>query len=101
VTSVENIIIIYPDGSKFSRQFSIVHFYCQNIDAKLLCPFNFHGFASVLYKPLYRPLFFSNVLDLILFGSNKGYRSCSPCHHFHTRLGDFRLLGDCLRWAIF
>jgi hypothetical protein len=24
-------------------------------------------------------------LDLILFGSNKGYRSCSPCHHFHKR----------------
>jgi hypothetical protein len=23
-------------------------------------------------------------LDLILFGSNKGYCSCSPCHHFHT-----------------
>jgi hypothetical protein len=22
-------------------------------------------------------------LDLVLFGSNKGYCSCSPCHHFH------------------
>jgi hypothetical protein len=35
---VENIII-YPDGSEFSRQFSIVHFYRQNTDAKLLRPF--------------------------------------------------------------
>jgi hypothetical protein len=82
---VENIITIYPDGSEFSRQFSIVHFYRQNTDVKLLRPLNFHGSASFLYKQLYRPLFFSNVLDLILFGSNKGYRSCSPCHHFHSR----------------
>jgi hypothetical protein len=80
---VENIIIIYPDRSKFSQQFYIVHFCCQNTDAKLLHPFNFHGSASVLYKLLYRPLFFGNVLDLILFGSNKGYCSCSSCHHFH------------------
>jgi hypothetical protein len=57
-----------------------------NIDATLLCPPNFHGSASILYKPLYRPLFFSNVLDLILIGTNKGYHSCSPCHHFHTSL---------------
>jgi hypothetical protein len=35
-TSVENIIIFYPS---FSRQFSIVHFYRQNTDAKLLYPF--------------------------------------------------------------
>jgi hypothetical protein len=33
----------------------------------LLCPLNFLGAMSILYKPLYRPLFFSNVLDLILF----------------------------------
>jgi hypothetical protein len=39
VTSVENIIIIYPDVSEFSRQFSIVCFYRQNTDAKLLSPF--------------------------------------------------------------
>jgi hypothetical protein len=32
---VENINIIYPGGSEFSRQFSIVHFYHQNFDAKL------------------------------------------------------------------
>jgi hypothetical protein len=83
--SVENIIIIYPDGSEFS----IVHFYRQNINAKLLCPLNIHGSASVLYKPLYLPLFFSNVLDLILFGTNKGYCSCSPCHHFHKSICHF------------
>jgi hypothetical protein len=41
-------------------------------------PTYFHGSASVLYKPLYRPLFFSIVLDSIMFGSNKGYRSCAP-----------------------
>jgi hypothetical protein len=52
--NVENIIIIYPDRSEFSRQFSIVHFCCQKIDAKLLCPLNIHGSAFVLYKLLYR-----------------------------------------------
>jgi hypothetical protein len=35
-------------------------------------PIYLHGSASVLYKSLYQPLFFSNILDLILFGSNKG-----------------------------
>jgi hypothetical protein len=54
-----------------------------NIDATLLRPLIFLGSASILYIPLYRPLIFSNILDLILFGSNKGYPSCSPCHHFH------------------
>jgi hypothetical protein len=83
---VENIIIIYLDGSEFSRQFSTVHFYRQNTDAKLLRPLNFHGSASVLYKPMYRPLFFSIVLDLILFGSNKGYCSCSPLLTFPHKL---------------
>jgi hypothetical protein len=50
----------------------------------ILRPLNFYWSASTLYKQLCRPLFFSNVLDLILFGTNKGDCSCSPCHHFHT-----------------
>jgi hypothetical protein len=49
----------------------------------LLRPLIFLGSASILYIPLYRQLFFSNILDSILFGFNKGYCSCSPCHHFH------------------
>jgi hypothetical protein len=35
-----------------------------------------------LYIPLYRPLFFSIVLDSKPFGSNKGYCSCSPLPSF-------------------
>jgi hypothetical protein len=54
-----------------------------NIDAMLLRQLIFLGSASILHILLYRPLFFGNVLDLILFGSNKDYCSCSPCHHFH------------------
>jgi hypothetical protein len=61
----------------------------KNIDATLLCPLIFLGSASILYILLYRRLFFCNVLDLILYESNKGYCSCPPCHHFHRKLGTF------------
>jgi hypothetical protein len=50
----------------------------------LLLQIIFLGSASILYKLLYRPWFFSNILDSILFGTNKGYSSCSPCYHFHN-----------------
>jgi hypothetical protein len=78
------VIVIYPNRSDFSRQCLIVYFYPKTIDATLLHPLYFLGSASILYKPLYRPLLSSNILDSIMFGTNKGYHSCSPCHHFHT-----------------
>jgi hypothetical protein len=80
---VENIMIIYLKGSDFFHQFPIVYYARQNFDVTLLCSLIFLGSVSILYILLYCPLLFSNVLDLIMSGSNKGYRSCSPCHHFH------------------
>jgi hypothetical protein len=73
---------IYLDRSKFSHQFSIICFVRQIIDAILLRRLYFHGSASILYKLPYCPLFFSIVLDSILFGSNKGYHLCSPLPSF-------------------
>jgi hypothetical protein len=76
---VDNIIVIYLDGSKFFKPIS----YCPILPAKLLTlHIYFHGSASILYKLLYRPLFFSIVLDSKLFGSNKGYHLCSPLPSF-------------------
>jgi hypothetical protein len=82
--SVENIMIIYLNGSNFLLPISHCLFLLPNVDATLLRPLIFLGSASIVYIPLYCPLFFSIVLDLILLGSNKGYCTCSPCHHFHT-----------------
>jgi hypothetical protein len=50
----------------FHRSFLPLKYGCQ---ATLLI--YFHGSASVLYKLLYRPLLFSNVLYFILFGSKR------------------------------
>jgi hypothetical protein len=53
--------------------------HCLIFTANLLTPpIYFHGFASILYKPLYCPWFGSIILDSKPFGSNKGYHSCSP-----------------------
>jgi hypothetical protein len=61
-SNVENINVIYLvrlDPSLFPP---ISH--CLILPTKLLTtPTYFHRSASVLYKPLYRPLFFSIVLD--------------------------------------
>jgi hypothetical protein len=83
---VENIMIIYLNGSDFVPPISNCLFLLPNVDATLFRPLIFLGSVSTLYILLYRPLFFSNVLDLILFGLNKGYCSCSPCHHFYMWL---------------
>jgi hypothetical protein len=78
---VENIIVIYLVGSDPSLFPRIFH--CLILFAKLLTPTTyFHGSASVLYILLYRPLFFSIVLDSKPFGSNKGYHLCSPLPSF-------------------
>jgi hypothetical protein len=80
---VDNIMIISLKGSNFLPPISHCQFLPPNFDNTLLHPFIFLGSLSILYILLYRPLFFSNILGLIPFGLNKGYRSRSPCHHFH------------------
>jgi hypothetical protein len=92
---VENIMIIYLNGSNIFPPISHCLFWLPNIDAMLFRPLIFLVSMSILYIPLCRPLFLSNVLVLILFGSNKGYSSCSPCHHFRkvsSGLFRFRLV---------
>jgi hypothetical protein len=34
-------------------------------------------------------------LDSIMFGTNKGYRSCSPCHHSHI------IIEGSISWSLF
>jgi hypothetical protein len=79
---VENIIVIYLDGSEFFLPNFHCLFWPPNYWRHATPPTYFHGSASVLYKLQYCPLFFSIVLDSILFGSNKGYRLCSHLPSF-------------------
>jgi hypothetical protein len=81
---VENIIVIYLVRSDPILFPPIFH--CLILPAKLLTPPTyFHGSAFAQYILLYRPLFFSIVLDSKPFGSNKGYHSCSPLPSFPYR----------------
>jgi hypothetical protein len=81
---VENIIVIYLDGSKFFPPIS----HCLFLPAKLLMPrYSAHLFRWIRFCPIS-----TNVLPIIqyffnsiLFGSNKGYQVCSPLPSFpHT-----------------
>jgi hypothetical protein len=58
------LLLFILTDSMFYRQFPLSIF-PPNIDASLLRSLNFLGSASILYKLLYRPLFFSNILDSI------------------------------------
>jgi hypothetical protein len=82
--TVENIMIIYLNGSNFLPPIS----QCLLLPARCWChatpPTNFPWIHVHMIYTAVLPIISSNILDLILFGSNKGYSSCSPCHHFHN-----------------
>jgi hypothetical protein len=84
---VENIIVIYLDGSEFSRQFSIVYFWPPNYECHATLPPYFHGSASVLCIYVNRctthyssgSFWTRNRLDQI-----KVITRAHTCHHFYT-----------------